>query len=311
MISLATSVSTRVSNELGANRAGQACESARVSLALSVVSGCIGGSTMVAARGVWGDLFSHDKGVVKGVKKAMLLMALVEVFNFPVTVCGGIVRGTGRPRLGMYASLGGFYFLTLPLGVVFAFKLRLGLAGFTIGLLIGIVACLILLLTFIVRINWVQEATKAQTFVCIAQVQEQVPRYEVNELVENHENDQKCPLGCDLRGDWAKKFRIDKMALTEKGLCNKINAIPLKLNRWVGAKPSYDVEKQGEVLTWCGLAATCFRICLQCCTAVHNICRGSSTWASSGGNNHLFPPQIVNRRPFVSCKSYFPCRLTV
>ncbi|KAL5186487.1 Protein DETOXIFICATION 56 [Glycine soja] len=192
MLSLATSVSTRVSNELGANRAGQAYKSARVSLAVSVISGCIGGSMMVAARGVWGNLFSHQKGVVKGVEKAMLLMALVEVFNFPVTVCGGIVRGTGRPWLSMYASLGGFYFLTLPLGVVFAFKLRFGLGGLLIGLLIGIAACLVLLLTFIVRINWVEEATKAQTFVCNAQVHEQVSRNEVNELTENPEGDQVC-----------------------------------------------------------------------------------------------------------------------
>ena len=58
----------------------------------------------------------------------------------------------------MYANIGGFYFLALPLGAVFAFKLRLGLAGLIIGFLIGVVASLILLLTFIVRINWVEEA---------------------------------------------------------------------------------------------------------------------------------------------------------
>ena len=84
-------------------------------------------------------------------KKTMFLMALVEVFNFPVTVCGGIVRGTARPWLGMYANIGGFYFLALPLGVVFAFKLRLGLAGLIIGFLIGVVACLILLF---LRVFW-------------------------------------------------------------------------------------------------------------------------------------------------------------
>lgn len=30
-----------------------------------------------------------------------------------------------------------------------------------------------------------------------------------------------------------------------------------------------------------------------------------------GGNSRPFPPHLLNRRPFVSCKSYFPCRLTV
>ncbi|KAM3001191.1 hypothetical protein FF2_037510 [Malus domestica] len=94
MLSLATCASTRVSNELGANRAGPAYQSAFVSVVVSVVSGFIGGLVMLGARGSWGSLFTHDKGILGGVKKMMLLMALVEVVNFPLVVCGEIVRGT-------------------------------------------------------------------------------------------------------------------------------------------------------------------------------------------------------------------------
>ncbi|KAF5460781.1 hypothetical protein F2P56_020623 [Juglans regia] len=162
MLSLATCASTRVSNELGANRAGPAYRSAYWTLAVSIVSGCIGGSVMVAAKGIWGPLFSHDKGIIRGVKKTMLLMALVEVVNFPLAVCGGIVRGTARPCLGVYANLGGFYLLALPLGVILAFKAALGLSGLLIGFLVGMVACLILLLIFVTRIDWDEEAGKAQ-----------------------------------------------------------------------------------------------------------------------------------------------------
>ncbi|XP_062146325.1 protein DETOXIFICATION 56 [Alnus glutinosa] len=166
MLSLATCASTRVSNELGANQANAAYRSAYVSLAASVVSGCIGGIIMVAARGIWGPLFSHDKGVIRGVKKMMLLMALVEVVNFPLAVCGGIVRGTARPWLGMYANLGGFYLLALPLSVVLAFKAAIGLSGLLLGFLVGMVACLVLLLVFVTRIDWVEEAGKAQMLAC-------------------------------------------------------------------------------------------------------------------------------------------------
>ncbi|XP_040990284.1 protein DETOXIFICATION 56-like [Juglans microcarpa x Juglans regia] len=166
MLSLATCASTRVSNELGANRAGPAYRSAYWTLAVSIVSGCIGGSVMVAAKGIWGPLFSHDKGIIRGVKKTMLLMALVEVVNFPLAVCGGIVRGTARPCLGMYANLAGFYLLALPLGVVLAFKAALGLSGLLIGFLVGMVACLILLLIFVTRIDWDEEAGKAQLLAC-------------------------------------------------------------------------------------------------------------------------------------------------
>ncbi|XP_052117108.1 protein DETOXIFICATION 56 isoform X1 [Arachis duranensis] len=182
MLSLGTSVSTRVSNELGANQPGQAYRSACVSMAIAIITGSIGSLVMVAARGTWGAVFSHDASIIKGVKKMMLLMAFVEVFNFPLNICGGIVRGTARPWLGMYANLCGFYFIALPLDLVFAFKLHLGLAGLFVGLLIGVVSCFTFLLTFIARINWMDEAAKAQILVC-AQVQE-VPRHDVNHVHE-------------------------------------------------------------------------------------------------------------------------------
>ncbi|KAE9606913.1 putative multi antimicrobial extrusion protein [Lupinus albus] len=189
MLSLGTCVSTRVSNELGANQAGNAYRSAFVSLALGFILGWIGSLLMVAVRGSWAALFSHDNGIIKGVKKTMLLMALTEVFNFPLAVCGGIVRGTARPWLGMYSNLGGFYFLALPLGVILAFKFHHGLVGFFIGLNAGIVICLMMDLVFIVRLNWVKEASKAQTLVSDHQVQN-VPKYDAEELSTvqaNHE----------------------------------------------------------------------------------------------------------------------------
>ncbi|KAK2989155.1 hypothetical protein RJ640_027229 [Escallonia rubra] len=162
MLSLATCASIRVSNELGANQAGPAYQSAYTSLAVSSFLGCIGGLAMIAGRGTWGSLFSHDKRIIGGVKKMMLLMAMVEVVNFPLAVCGGIVRGTARPWLGMYANVSGFYLLALPLAVFLAFNLHLGLGGLLTGLFVGMVACLGLLLVFVARIDWVEEAGKAQ-----------------------------------------------------------------------------------------------------------------------------------------------------
>lgn len=162
MLSLATSASIRVSNELGANQPGLAYQSACVSLAVSSITGCIGGAVMVASRGIWGPLFSNNKGITSSVKKMILLMALIEVVNFPLAVSGGIARGTARPWLGMYANVGGFYLLALPLSWALAFKVHLGLGGLLAGFFVGMVGCLILLLVFVARIDWVEEAGKAQ-----------------------------------------------------------------------------------------------------------------------------------------------------
>ncbi|XP_068649635.1 protein DETOXIFICATION 56-like [Aristolochia californica] len=162
MLSLATTVSIRVSNELGANRMWVARRSAYLSLGGSILAGFIGGAVMVAARREWAGLYSHDEGIIRGVKKTMLLMALVEVINFPLAVSGGIVRGTARPCLAMYANLGGFYLLALPLAVVLAFWKKLGLGGLLLGFLAGMIISAVLLIVMVSRIDWVEEAGKAQ-----------------------------------------------------------------------------------------------------------------------------------------------------
>ncbi|XP_073133136.1 protein DETOXIFICATION 56 [Henckelia pumila] len=172
MLSLATCSSIRVSNELGAKNATLAYRSAYVSICVSIVSGFLGGSIMVSARGVWGPLFSGDEGIVRNVKRMMLLMAIVEVVNFPLAVCGGIVRGTARPWLGMYANMCGFYLVALPLGVVLGFRVHLGLGGLLMGFLCGMVVCLVLVFVFVARIDWDDEADKAQMLTTTSQSQD-------------------------------------------------------------------------------------------------------------------------------------------
>lgn len=154
MLSLATCASVRVSNELGANRPRAAYRAAYVCLSIGMAAGVVGGATMGGAGGVWGPLFSREEGMIRSVRKMMVVMAVVEVVNFPLVVCGGIVRGTARPWLGMYANVCGFYVVGLPLGVVLAFKMKLGLGGLLLGLLGGVVVCLVLVLVFLARIDW-------------------------------------------------------------------------------------------------------------------------------------------------------------
>ncbi|KAJ6832179.1 protein DETOXIFICATION 56 [Iris pallida] len=162
MLSLATCASVRVSNELGAGRAQAARNSAYVSLGLSILSGLVGALATVGARGRWGSLFSHDVQVVGGVRKMMVLMALVEVVNFPLAVCGGIVRGTATPLIGMYATVGGFYLVALPLGAALAFKVKLALGGLLLGFLAGATISAAVLVVFVAFKNWDEEAKRAE-----------------------------------------------------------------------------------------------------------------------------------------------------
>ncbi|KAL0923430.1 hypothetical protein M5K25_007486 [Dendrobium thyrsiflorum] len=168
MLSLATAASVRVSNELGAGRGTAARAAAYVSISMGSLGGLISAAAMAGARGWWGVVFSKDRRIVAGVKSTMLIMAVVEVVNFPLAVSGGIVRGTARPLLGMYASTGGFYLVALPLAVLLGFKAGLGLSGLLLGFLVGGATSCVLLLVFLASIDWEREAEKAQRLAAVS-----------------------------------------------------------------------------------------------------------------------------------------------
>ncbi|KAL5209157.1 hypothetical protein ABZP36_004780 [Zizania latifolia] len=162
MLSLSVSASVRVSNELGAGDVWAARRAAMVSIVGGVVGGVAGGLVMMAARRPWGYIYSHDAGVREGVSSAMKVMAVMEVVNCPLNVCGGIVRGTARPVVGVCAVVAGFYLVALPVGVALGFKARLGIDGLLLGFLLGAAASLTVLLVVIARMDWTAEAEKAR-----------------------------------------------------------------------------------------------------------------------------------------------------
>ncbi|XP_037444707.1 protein DETOXIFICATION 56-like [Triticum dicoccoides] len=162
MLSLSVSASVRVSNSLGAGDAAGARRAGAVSIVGGVLAGALGGLLMLASRRQWPRLYTRGAEVRDGVGKAMKVMAALEVVNFPLNVCGGIVRGTARPAVGMYAVLGGFYLVALPVGVALGFRARLGIEGLLAGFIIGAAASLTVLLVVIARMDWGAEADKAR-----------------------------------------------------------------------------------------------------------------------------------------------------
>lgn len=162
MLSLGSCASTRVGNELGGNRPVGAYHAAVVSVGLSVVIACAGSVAMISGRNAWGGLFSRSEEVVQGVGKLLCVMGVMEIFNFPQAVSGGVLRGTGKPSMAVYANLGAFYLLGLPLGTLLAFKFKMGLMGLLLGLLVAITVCASLTVTAVLRMDWVQQALVAQ-----------------------------------------------------------------------------------------------------------------------------------------------------
>jgi MATE family multidrug resistance protein len=175
MLSLSVSAAVRVSNSLGAGDAAAARRATTISIMGGILAGVGGGALMLASRRQWARLYTRGAGVRDGVAKAMTVMAALEVLNFPLNVCGGIVRGTARPAVGMYAVLGGFYLVALPVAVALGFRVRRGIEGLLAGFIVGTAASLTVLVVVIARMDWKAEADKARVRAGVGAVGDDVP----------------------------------------------------------------------------------------------------------------------------------------
>ncbi|XP_077251481.1 protein DETOXIFICATION 49-like [Tasmannia lanceolata] len=105
---LSLAVSTRVGNELGANRPEKAKLSTQVAISVAIFTGFTAMVFTTTMRGLWGRAFTNDGAIISLTAMAMPIMGLCEIGNCPQTTGCGVLRGSARPSLGANINLGSF-----------------------------------------------------------------------------------------------------------------------------------------------------------------------------------------------------------
>ncbi|KAF7852382.1 hypothetical protein BT93_L0929 [Corymbia citriodora subsp. variegata] len=160
--SLSFSVSTRVGNELGANRPLKAKLSANVGLSCSFVLGLSALVFAVTVRNTWASMFTRDGDIMKLTSLVLPIIGLCELGNCPQTTGCGVLRGTARPKVGANVNLGCFYMVGMPVGVGLAFFLGFDFKGLWLGLLAAQASCLVAMLIVLGFTDWESQAKRAQ-----------------------------------------------------------------------------------------------------------------------------------------------------
>uniref|UniRef100_A0A0E0M9X9 Protein DETOXIFICATION n=1 Tax=Oryza punctata TaxID=4537 RepID=A0A0E0M9X9_ORYPU len=160
--SLSFGVSTRVSNELGANRPSAARASARAGLALSAFQGLASLAFAVAVRDAWARMFTSDADILALTASVLPILGLCELGNCPQTTGCGVLRGSARPKDGAHINLGAFYGVGTPVAVGLAFWAGMDFRGLWFGLLAAQAACVAVMLVVIQRTDWDVQAKLAQ-----------------------------------------------------------------------------------------------------------------------------------------------------
>ncbi len=143
---IAKAATTMVGQYLGAGRAALAARCGWVSLRLNLAYSLIVALAFFAARSHLFTLFNKDPAVVAAGLGIVPLLALFQIGDAVQMTMSGALQGAGDTRAPMLITGFGSYAIFLPLALVFAYRLEMGIFGAWLGGVIAF-ACIATLLT--------------------------------------------------------------------------------------------------------------------------------------------------------------------
>ncbi|KYR00211.1 multi antimicrobial extrusion family protein [Tieghemostelium lacteum] len=158
---IGTAVSVRVGQLLGQGNERRAKASAWVAFIISLFFMVAIAIVQYTCRHVIGKIYTNDEGVIEIAATILPISAIFQIFDGGQTIFQGIVRGMGRVKVGALANFIAFYVISIPIGVILAFPVDVGVTGLWWGLCIGLVAIFIGLSFVIFKVDWVLEVSKA------------------------------------------------------------------------------------------------------------------------------------------------------
>jgi MATE family multidrug resistance protein len=138
-LGISSAAAVRVGQEMGRGNPAAAKRAGWSAMGIGVGFMAISGTIFVTFSRTIAHLFSRDPAVVRVGAQLLLVAAAFQLFDGMQIVSTGALRGTGETRTPMFANLVAYWFLGLPLGYFFCFKLDWGVVGVWAGLCIGLV----------------------------------------------------------------------------------------------------------------------------------------------------------------------------
>ncbi|XVF78542.1 hypothetical protein PTKIN_Ptkin14bG0142400 [Pterospermum kingtungense] len=135
---LSAAASTRGSNELGAGNANRAKHAQSVTLKLSVLLAFTVILTLALGHDIWAGFFSDSPTIIKEFAGMTPFLAASIALDAIQGVLSGVARGCGWQHLAVWANLGTFYLIGMPIAGVLGFNLKLHVKGLWIGLICGL-----------------------------------------------------------------------------------------------------------------------------------------------------------------------------
>lgn len=149
-----TAANIRVGTALGAGDIKQAKMSCKVVLYCAAFGSLVVSSIALALKNVIGYMFTTDGDIIALLSKIMLLFPPLHMCEGINTACGGILRGTGRQKIGAITNIFGYYLIGIPVGLSLMFLTKLGVIGLWIGIFCPLLLQTCIYIPYIFCMNW-------------------------------------------------------------------------------------------------------------------------------------------------------------
>ncbi|XP_037106043.1 multidrug and toxin extrusion protein 1-like [Syngnathus acus] len=161
-LGISAAVSVRVGNALGAGNIEQARLSTKASIICAfIVAFCVG-LTITLAKSVIGYIFTSDLDILKRVAETLMVFVFLHLSAAVAGVCGGVIRGVGKQKVGALCNLVGHYFIGFPIGLALTFAAKLNILGLWIGLTVSVFMQATFFLVYLYKLDWSKAAEKAK-----------------------------------------------------------------------------------------------------------------------------------------------------
>ncbi|KAJ3030997.1 UNVERIFIED_CONTAM: hypothetical protein HDU68_007031 [Siphonaria sp. JEL0065] len=153
----------RIGNALGAGKPKKAKLCAFVVLGFGVFIAITNIAMLMLGRKRLGHIFTDEEAVIAVVDQIVPLVAAFQLADVLGCICGGILRGAGRPEIGAYLNLVGCYVLGVPIGLLLCFKFGWSIFGLWIGLTTALYVVSFIEILIIYRLDWKRNAENRST----------------------------------------------------------------------------------------------------------------------------------------------------
>ncbi|XP_019744963.1 multidrug and toxin extrusion protein 1-like [Hippocampus comes] len=161
-LGISAAVSVRVGNSLGAGNIEQARLSSKVSIICAFIVACFIGITITLSRNVIGYIFTSEPDILERVADVLIVFVFMHLFDALAGVCGGVIRGVGKQKVGALCNLVGHYFIGFPIGVALTFAAKMGVVGLWTGLTVCVLIQAIFFLLYLYKLDWKRAAEEAK-----------------------------------------------------------------------------------------------------------------------------------------------------